>query len=61
MYREVRALFIVDLPINPDESSSLEDDLRDFNFLNILHDTMEANLADVIKVKCVATIVLLSN
>ena len=61
MYRDVRALFIVDLPINPDESSSLEDDLRDFNFLNILHDTMEANLADVIKVKCVATIVLLSN
>ena len=50
MYRDVRALFIVDLPINPDESSSLEDDLRDFNFLNILHDTMEANLADVIKV-----------
>ena len=61
MYRDVRALFIVDLPINPDESSSLEDDLRDFNFLNILHDTMEANLADVIKVKCVATIVLLPN
>ena len=45
----MRALFIIDLPIGP-LKSSVDDDLRGFDFHAILVDTLETNLADISKV-----------
>ena len=48
MYRDTRALFIMDLPMGLIHTS-VDDDLRDFDFHPILVDTLETNLADIIK------------
>ena len=48
MYRDTRALFIMDLPMSLN-FTSVDEDLREFDFHRILVDTLENNLADIIK------------
>ncbi|KAG1667515.1 hypothetical protein FOA52_013705 [Chlamydomonas sp. UWO 241] len=47
-YRNVRALLVADLPLGPNPSS-VDDDLKDFNMHAFLVDTLEAEVADIVK------------